>query len=76
MTEYRATYKCRLCGKEIITVFVATNRALAAETATALVEGVDIDDPLAPVMQKVHYCDNGGIGISDFQGWRLNNDKL
>lgn len=73
---YKATYKCRLCGEEIPSGVVTNNRALAAGTATALVEGVDIDDPLAPVMQKVHYCENGGIGISDFQGWRLNNDKL
>lgn len=71
--EYTAVYKCRLCGEKFTSVCLTGSRAKAAGIVIALaVDSIDyINEPLAPTMLYVHYCNNGGIGIADFQGWEV-----
>lgn len=70
---YSAVYKCRLCGEKYTSVRFMGSRAKAAGIVVALaVDSIDYhDEPLAPTMQWIHYCNNGDVGISDFQGWEI-----
>lgn len=67
MKEYRAIFKCRLCGC-IYTGGIA-GRTTAAASATCACLG-DRLIPQAPRMNEIHYCENGDIGIADFQGFK------
>lgn len=67
--EYKAVYKCRLCGERYTDCI--TGRATAVGIAYELAVGVGTHIPQAPTMRTVHLCKNGGIGMSDFQGWEV-----
>lgn len=75
--SYSAVYKCRLCGEKYTSGNCLTgSRAKAAGIVIALaVDSIDYhDEPLAPTMQWIHYCDNGDVGTSDFQGWAIRKE--
>ena len=72
--EYRATYKCRGCGKEYSGT-MTTDRALAYMSAlhTASPEIFERQQ-LNPELHGTHECKNGDICLSDFIGWRLSGN--
>lgn len=72
MAEYRARYKCRLCG-EVFTVTGCTEKKTAQETLVAACLGIVHTDPLAPQLYDAHDCKGehaGSMGLADFQGWK------
>ena len=70
ITEYTAVYKCRLCGEEYNTC-ITGNEEKAITTTISVALGINSDETFAPTMHHTHFCTDGGIGISDFQGWKL-----
>lgn len=69
--EYKAVYKCRLCG-EVFAVTGTADKKTAQECTWALCLGIIHTDPLAPTMTDVHNCGGdhaGSLGLADFQGW-------
>ena len=66
--EYKAIYKCRLCGERYESG-ATTNRNLALQTTVELtVMGYSVE-PQAPTMTESHDCEGGGFGVADFLGW-------
>jgi len=71
MAEYKAVYKCRLCGQTYqngVTVDFRT----AANCISELVYGICGTAPEAQTMLTTHSCGGdhaGSIGLADFQGW-------
>lgn len=71
MAEYKAAYKCRLCGKTYTTTGT-TEEKTARRCLIHLIVGVVDPDPLAPGMTDMHHCGGehaGSLGLADFQGW-------
>jgi hypothetical protein len=67
MSTYVAIYKCRLCGKNIEAH--RTGRAIAVKSLHIAISG-NVISPMNPHMIEPHWCDNGDIGIADFQGFK------
>lgn len=68
--EYRAIFKCRLCGKKFRGT-ITGNRDLAFSIAVEVaVNGTSVMAQ-APCMNEPHCCLDGSIGIADFQGWQM-----
>lgn len=66
--EFRAIYKCRLCG----TKFHRTETGNAELVYKNVVELTSLGyslTPQAPTMTTPHICPPGSYGIADFQGW-------
>lgn len=68
--KYRALYKCRLCGAEYGTPLHTTDRATAEICMTYANGGVRGAHILQPNLTETHYCNGGGLGLSDFLGWK------
>ena len=67
-------YKCRLCGKSEADMFIYADRLKVIAIISDLnFKGVHKD----PVNQQgvqltfMHFCEDGGVGISDFQGMKV-----
>lgn len=69
MTEYRAIFKCRLCGETYESGCTGGAKA-AMDGALSACIGKQLI-PNAPCMNEVHNCKDGGLGIADFQGFRV-----
>lgn len=66
--EFRATYKCRLCGKTY-TCTCTGSEDTAYKSVIELTALGYSTEPLAPTMTAPHLCPSGSWGIADFQGW-------
>ena len=70
MSNYQATYRCRLCGG-VIHDGEAKNRGLAVKAAICAIEKRNphlvLEWPVS--MHELHVCPDGSLGISDFQGF-------
>lgn len=69
--EYKARYKCRLCG-EVFRNTVCTEKKTAQECIVAVCLGIVHTDPLAPQLYETHDCKGthaGSLGLAEFQGW-------
>lgn len=67
--EYKAYYKCRLCGE----TFPSGSTTGRARAIFHVVDLAGIGRPLdknAPRMLTEHHCDRNGIGLADFIGWK------
>lgn len=69
MAEYRAVFKCRLCGG-LYSSAGTKNKELAIRETTYLCLGIPCKEPCAPGMTEVHTCEDGSFGIADFLGWK------
>lgn len=73
MIEYRAIYKCRLCGEEFETTVVTSIDAVKKYIIQAFT-GYNSDwtnwNEKIPLESDVHDCKNGSIGIASFLGFR------
>jgi len=72
MSDYSALFKCRLCG-ETFTTAIAGGRK-AAERAALFASMEKVSEPQAPTLHDIHICENGGIGIADFLGFKKGAD--
>ena len=67
--EYKAIYKCRLCGRTY-----HNGATTGAKQATLCMEllhgGIRGVVPQAPAMTETHHCGGDCLGLADFQGWR------
>lgn len=63
-----ATYKCRLCGE----LYCEGNagRAFATSHIFTMVAGRPSTSNIVK-KENVHYCADGSLGLSDFQGWKV-----
>lgn len=68
MSGYSALFKCRLCG-ETFTASEAGGRKVAEKAAIFASIGKS-SEPQAPTLHDIHICENGGIGIADFLGFK------
>lgn len=75
MTEYRAIYKCRLCGEEFESA-VTTNADIAIKHM--LIMTVEYKAPEyigTPITEtSMHSCKDGSMGLADFLGFRKVED--
>lgn len=67
MSTYVAIYKCRMC-RETIEAH-RTGESMAMKYAHGAISG-NVFYPMDPHMVEPHRCDNGDIGIADFQGFK------
>ena len=73
MTEYRAIYKCRLCGEEFEKEKVDYKRAVAAVLCLGMFGNESFDDPTTDisVYRAIdHNCEDGSMGLAEFLGFR------
>ena len=72
MAEYKALYKCRLCG-EVFQISATTGEKLAERCMVELNVGLVCTVPTAPTMTWTHNCGGdhaGSLGMADFLGWK------
>ncbi len=69
---YRVKYKCRLCGEFFKDAI--TGKAIAEVSIFAAFRGENTR-PMAPKMNTVHYCTDGGLGVADFIGFECIDDE-
>lgn len=68
----KAVYKCRLCGEKFNTAL--TGRSVALKTiAEIIADGHRSSEPVITSL-SIHICKNGDYGLSDFLGWRAENE--
>lgn len=70
--EYKAIYKCRLCGKTYHNG-AAAGQKVATRIMAELVAGIIPTRPMAPTKKEMHCCGGehaGSLGLADFQGWK------
>lgn len=76
MTKYVSVYRCRLCGVQYIEggTDLAILAVRSASEATLSGSGVEVEHRRenAPTLFSVHYCKDGGIGVSEFLGFKKN----
>lgn len=71
MSEYRAIYKCRLCGKEFVHCKTKEYTAMSLTVALTVNDTTDhvrYDDILH--RHLLHNCADGSFGYADFYGFR------
>ena len=76
MTEYRAIYKCRLCGGEFAQG-ITTSEDVILQNMINLVTKCGIKQNIGvPVTETyMHNCKDGSYGFADFIGFRKMEDR-
>ena len=80
MTEYRAIYKCRLCGEEFETTPFCENDNSPFYVMASFVTGNDSFEMGYKKPSKIiykaekHDCKDGSMGLADFLGFRKVED--
>ena len=71
MSEYRAIYKCRLCGEEFVSA-VTGNADIAIKHMVSVTVGYNPTEYIGvPITEKtMHSCKGGSMGMADFLGFR------
>lgn len=72
MPEYRAIYKCRLCGEEFEDGGTGDIIAMACTVALTVKDYVRCERNLHRHMP--HHCKDGSYGFADFCGFRKVED--
>lgn len=67
--QYKAVYRCRLCGKEY-RPGITTDQAMAVAHMEELAAGLCGTVPVAPRLTEPHPCHDGSLGVADFLGWK------
>lgn len=71
MTEYRATYKCRMCGEEFVSA-ITGNADIAIKQMVKVTIGIKplefIGNPITET--TMHSCKDGSMGMADFLGFK------
>ena len=71
MTEYRAIYKCRLCGEEFVSA-ATTSADIAIKNMVLMTAECDVNQKILNPVTKLsmHSCKDGSMGLADFLGFR------
>ena len=71
MAEYRAIYKCRLCGEEFIST-VTGSAYIAIKNMVIMTAECDVKQKILNPVTKtsMHSCKDGSCGMADFLGFR------
>lgn len=71
MTEYRAIYKCRLCGGEFVSA-ATTSADIAIKNMVLMTAECDVNQKILNPVTKLsmHSCKDGSMGLADFMGFR------
>ena len=73
--EYRAVYKCRLCGELDDSIGMSATMPIAFRMALDVICTGDARlsniDGMGVQSENVHLCGDGNVGISDFIGFEL-----
>lgn len=73
VSEYRAIYKCRLCGESFVDYVHAKDEDAAAKKVidfSLVYSGAHVSRLKVPRNFQVHSCNDGSYGIADFQGMK------
>ena len=75
MSEYRAIYKCRLCGEEFVSAST-TNSNIAIKHMLNVTTGYEINEFMGATITELsmHSCKDGSMGLADFLGFRKVED--
>ena len=71
MSEYRAIYKCRLCGEEFVSAATG-NEDIAIKNMVVITAECDLGQRILNPITKLsmHSCKDGSMGLADFLGFR------
>ena len=71
---YKSVYKCRLCGC-IYRNGGTTGLTIAEASLAEIHVGICGTVPMAPRKTETHHCDDGSLGVADFLGWEMEENK-
>lgn len=76
-TEYRATYKCRLCGETFQNDAIMKEAVAQVTTFELATVGNTQNIKCNGNFHKhaIHYCNDGSFGFADFQGFKKINKE-
>lgn len=75
MSEYRAIYKCRLCGEEFETAIMKKDTANLCVNTLAITAHFKLkSDEISIDRQYIHSCRDGSYGLADFLGFRKSEE--
>lgn len=76
MSEYRAIYKCRLCGEEFVSA-VTRNTDISIKNIVLMTAECDVKQKILNPVTKLsmHSCKDGSMGLADFWGFRKAEDR-
>lgn len=72
MTEYHSIFKCRLCGYRYASGCIYTKEIMVRTVMDGCFRNVLLM-PNAPSIIEMHSCQDGSVGVADFQGFRRVN---
>lgn len=71
MTEYRAIYKCRLCGEEFVSAATGSSDIARTHMLIMTVKYQTSEYIGTPTTEiSMHSCKDGSMGLADFLGFR------
>ena len=75
MSEYRAIYKCRLCGEEFESA-VTTSADIAIKHMIIVTVQYNPSEYIGTPITEIsmHSCKDGSMGLADFLGFRKVED--
>lgn len=75
MSEYRAIYKCRLCGEEFVSAATTSADIAIKHMLIVTVQYKPLEFIGTPVTKiSMHSCKDGSMGLADFLGFRKVED--
>lgn len=69
MKSAKFEYKCRRCGE--IELLYETKIEIAKDEMRVLNQGKVFDAVIAPTLQRIHCCADGGWGFANLRGFRV-----
>lgn len=73
MPKYRAIYKCRMCGEEIVGVTICDKEDVEIQMKNTCVFSSDFFNPKTAHRENraiPHMCKDGSYGLAEFLGFR------
>ena len=71
MTEYRAIYKCRLCGEKFSGAMTGSSEIAIKHMLSVTIGRNPLEFIGAPVTKlSMHSCKDRSMGLADFLGFR------
>lgn len=72
---YQAVYKCRLCGEEFRENETKESKIQTINIPFSINENIKHTEfPINIFKHTIHYCKDGSIGFSEFQGFKKVED--
>ena len=76
MREYKAVYKCRLCGEEDYSIVTVSKKHVLLSVLRISKDEEYLGGGIPLSLRHIHNCKDGSLGLSDFQGWRKNDEGM